>query len=411
MAAGALKHLIIGALFGAGLTVLAILLVPKAERQGLAFRAVGFRDLPGWEADDQAAALAAFNKSCEKLTAPAPASPLTARLLGGRVRDWVEVCGAAGAVDGADVLAARAFFEAWFTPLALSTPGSDTGQLTGYFEPIIEGRRTKAEGFEVPLYTRPPELVTVNLGRFRKDLEGRRVAGRVRAGRLTPFESRAAIEKGALQGRGLELMWLSDPIDTFFLHIQGSGRVRLADGSLQMVGYDGPNGHPYTSIGRLLVESGEMELADVSLQSIRAWLKADPERGARLMQRNASYIFFRLLKGEGPVGSLGAELTTGRSLAVDRYHLPLGAPVYLAGTYPDPAAPETAELPLERLLVAQDTGGAIRGELRGDVFWGLGAKAEIIAGHMNNRSRFFLLLPVPLAERLLKSAKSPPKEN
>lgn len=383
-----------------GAIIVALWLVPRPAERELAFKATSFDSLPGWRSDNLAEALTAFKISCAALMSQSASKALSARL-GGRAADWAEVCSASGAVPEADGTAARAFFERNFTPLALSGRQGKEGKLTGYYEPLIEGSATPSDEYQVPLYKRPPELITVNLGLFRQDLKGRRVAGRVRNGRLTPFDSRSEIDAGALKGKNLELFWLRDPVDAFFLHIQGSGRIQLPDGSFQNVGFDGPNGHPYTSIGRLLRERGEMVLEDISMQSIRTWIGANPEKGTALMQENASYVFFRLVEGDGPLGTMGVVLSPGRSLAVDQYKLPLGAPVFLAGTYPDPAAPERDVRKLERLMIAQDTGGAIRGGLRGDVFWGLGEEAEVIAGHMNNPSRFFLLLPQPLAARLL----------
>jgi membrane-bound lytic murein transglycosylase A len=383
-----------------GTIIVALLLVPRAAERELIFKATSFNELPGWRSDNQAGALAAFRRSCTALVSRSANKALSARL-GGLAADWADVCIAAATVPESDTMAARKFFENNFAVLALSTGGGEEGQLTGYYEPLIEGSATASAEYRVPLYKRPPELVTVNLGLFRDDLKGRRVAGRVQNGRLTPFESRSDIDAGALKGRGLELFWLRDPVDAFFLHIQGSGRIRMPDGALQRVGYDGPNGYPYTSIGRLLVGRGEMVLKEVSMQSIRAWIAANPKKGTALMRENASYVFFRPLDGDGPLGTMGVALTPGRSLAIDQYKLPLGAPVYLVGTYPDPVLPDSNANKLERLMIAQDTGGAIRGSLRGDVFWGLGDEAEIIAGHMNNPSRFYLLLPRSLAARLL----------
>ncbi|MCH8202556.1 MAG: murein transglycosylase A [Proteobacteria bacterium] len=390
---------VVAALFF-GPIIVALLLVPRPADRDLVFEATSFNNLPGWRSDNQAEALAAFKISCTVLTSQSANKSLSARL-GGRAADWADVCSVAGTVPESDRTAAREFFENNFTPLVLSSGQGKEGKLTGYYEPLIEGSATANDEYQVPLYKRPPELVTVNLGLFRKDLEGRRVAGRVRNGRLTPFDSRSEIDAGALKGKDLELFWLRDPVDAFFLHIQGSGRIQLPDGSFQRVGFDGPNGRPYTSIGRVLLERGEMVLEEISMQSIRSWIVANPEKGTALMQENASYVFFRLLEGDGPLGSMGVALSPGRSLAVDQYKLPLGAPLYLAGTYPDPAAPDSNVRKLERLMIAQDTGGAIRGSLRGDVFWGLGEEAEVIAGHMNNPSRFYLLLPQPLAVRLL----------
>ena len=238
----------------------------------------------------------------------------------------------------------------------------------------------------MPLYTQPRDLVMVDLGRFRDDLRGRRVAGRVRGGSLDVYDDRQAIAAGSLAGRGLEIVWVDDAVDAFFLHIQGSGRIELDDGSVLRVGYSAQNGHSYHAIGRTLIDLGEMELAEVSLQSIDAWLRANPDRAAEVMATNPSYVFFREIRGEGPVGAQGVALTTERSLAVDRLHLPLGVPVWLDAMVPA-AAPEAPDERRQWLLVAQDTGGAIRGAVRGDVYWGSGERAKSIAGRMAHRGR------------------------
>lgn len=271
--------------------------------------------------------------------------------------------------------------------------GAGDGLLTGYYEPLLTGARTPDARHRVPLYRPPPDLVAVDLAAFAADLAGRRVTGRVEAGRLVPYSDRAAIDAGALAGRDLELLWVDDPVAAFFLHIQGSGRVRLPDGSLIRVGYAGQNGRPYRAIGRDLIELGALTPETVSLQTIRTWLLANPGAAPAVMQKNPSFVFFRDLgpvdDGEGPPGAQGAPLTPGRSLAVDTAHVALGTPVWLDTTAPWPDGPG----PLRRLLVAQDTGGAIKGALRGDVFFGAGEDAEHTAGHMRSPGRWWVLLP------------------
>jgi membrane-bound lytic murein transglycosylase A len=252
----------------------------------------------------------------------------------------------------------------------------------------------------VPLYGRPPDLVSVDLGSFREDLKGRRIAGRVEEGKLVPYADRQAIEQGALAGHDLELVWVDDPIDAFFLQIQGSGRVRLADGGELRVGYAGENGHPYYAIGRELVKRGALRKEEVSMQSIRRWLEEHPDEAPAVLATNASYVFFQVIEGEGPLGAEGIPITAGRSLAVDRKHWPLGVPLWV-----DTAAPAAQkgapDRPLRRLVIAQDTGGAIRGPIRGDVFWGASDEAAEIAGRMKHPGRLWVLLPKELAERPL----------
>jgi membrane-bound lytic murein transglycosylase A len=235
--------------------------------------------------------------------------------------------------------------------------------------------------------------VAVDLGEFDESLNGRRIAGRVVDGRLRPYLDRAAIDRGGLAGRGLELLWVDDAVGKFFLQVQGSGLVELADGRRLRIGYADQNGRAYRAIGRDLVEMGELAREEVSLQTIRDWLRAHPERAQELMERNPSYVFFRELGDAattpGPLGAQNVALAPERSIAVDRRFVPLGVPLWLDTTAPYPEG----ERPFRRLLVAQDTGGAIKGPVRGDVFWGSGERAEHIAGHMRSRGRWFALLP------------------
>lgn len=350
-------------------------------------RHVAFTELPGWAGDRLEAALPAFRASCAVLARMPEDRPLGgAGELALRAGDFTQACTAAARLPQADTGAARDFFERHFSVLAV---GQDV--LTGYYEPELRGSPTPSATYATPLHGRPPELVEVDLGAFVPDLAGRRTAGQVRDGRLLPLPSRAEILAGALDGRGLELVWVDSPVDAFFLQIQGSGRVRMPDGAVLRLGYAAQNGHPYHAIGRSLVEIGALAREDVSMQSIRAWLAAaTPAEAAALMNRNPSYVFFRPLPGlpadTGPLGALGAPLTPGRSLAVDRRQTPLGAPVWVAGR--DPAG-----APLRRLAVAQDTGGAIRGAARADLFTGWGEAAAERAGRMRDPAALFVLLP------------------
>jgi membrane-bound lytic murein transglycosylase A len=329
---------------------------------------VSFADVPGWRDDDPAAALPALRKSCPKLG-----------------EEWRAACVALAQVSDTD---ARQYFERWFQPNRVTDRGDPDGLITGYYEPELHGSRTRSARYRVPLYRLPDDLVSVDLGQFRPSLKGERIAGRVEKGHLVPYASRAEIDRGALAGRALETVWVDDPVDAFVLHIQGSGRIVLDDGSVLRVGYAGTNGRTYTAIGRELVKDGAMAREDVTMPAIRAWLAAHPDRAEEMMARNESYVFFRVLRGDGPIGAQGVVLTPGRSLAVDPKFIPLGAPVFVATEDPlDPGRP------LRRLMIAQDTGGAIRGPVRGDFFWGHGADAAQRAGTMKGRGTLYLLLP------------------
>lgn len=352
-----------------------------------------FEELPGWPGSS-AAALPAFLRSCDafdRLPENRPLGRGEARV-GGVVGDWRAPCAAARIVPAGDDEAARRFFEAHFVPHRMTDRGDPEGLFTGYYEPTLQGSRQRSERYAVPLYVRPPELVSVDLGDFREDLAGRRLAGRVEGQSLVPFADRTDIHQGALSGRDLELLWVDDPVDAFFLEIQGSGVVELDTGERMRVGYAAQNGHPYYAIGRELVARGAMPMEEVSMQSIRRWLEAHPEEAVDVMRTNASYVFFRELDRDGSLGAQGVVLTPGRSLAVDRAFLPLGAPMWLDTRVPA-VDPTQAPEPFRRLLVAQDTGGAIRGPVRGDVFFGPGDEAAQRAGRMRSEGRAWVLLP------------------
>jgi membrane-bound lytic murein transglycosylase A len=322
-------------------------------------------ELPGWGEDSLAEAMPPFLLGCRP-----PALPAT-------------LCAAAAAVPPGDDAAARAFFEQHFT---LRPAGE--GLMTGYYEPELRGSDTPSASYPVPLHSRPADLVEVDLGAFAPDLKGRRTAGLVQNGRLQPYPDRAAIEAAAERPA---LLWLADPVDRFFLQIQGSGRVVLPDGTVRRVGYDGQNGQAYIPIGRVLVQQGELPRDKVSMQSIRAWLEAaGPERARAVMDQNPSYVFFRAVPArpdQGPTGAQGVPLTPLRSIAVDRSEIPLGSPVWVVTRHPLTGAP------IRRLVLAQDTGGAIRGPARADLFWGWGEAAARAAGPMQAKVEMFVLRP------------------
>ncbi|HEX2252274.1 MAG TPA: MltA domain-containing protein [Thermoanaerobaculia bacterium] len=360
-----------------------------------------FAELPGWGEDDPGPALAAFRRSCEAFGRLPGDRPIGLRAdgYGGTAADWRPVCEAAEAVDEDDAAAVRAFFASRFRPLAVANHADPVGLFTGYYEPTLHGSRRRGGRYQVPVYARPPELVMVDLGDFRSGLRGNRLAGRVRDGRLEPYHDRTAIEEGALAGRGLEIVWVDDPVDAFFLEIQGSGVVVMDDGSRLRLGYEAQNGWPYYAIGRELIARGSVPREEMSMQAIRDWLEANPEAAVDMMRTNPSFVFFRRLSTSGAVGAQGVVLTPGRSLAVDREFHPLGVPMWLAAEAPS-AAPGEPDRPFRRLLVAQDTGGAIRDPVRGDVFWGPGDEAAEIAGRMKHQGRLWVLLPNELAAGL-----------
>ena len=402
------------------------------------YKVVDYGDLPGWMQDDPTPAFETFLISCATIAAKDDAAPANAFenlgaanegvSMGGAVGHWRAVCDAALQVDlryHADARARRsdirAYFEFYFRPvqaLAMRDPLpegparggraiiEETGTFTGYFEPVYAASRQPTPQRKGAVYPRPEDLVDVDLGVFRDDLRGERVAGRLEGARLAPYPDRAAIYGGALEGIAEPIAWM-DETDLFFLQIQGSGQLIFDDGQRARVNYAGQNGRPYTAIGRVLREKGAMALEDISMQSIREWLEnADPAEARALREHNESYVFFRTLEttalDEGPIGAQGAPLTAGRSLAVDRRFHTLGAPVFV-----DIAPVEGAGgAPIRRLMIAQDTGGAIRGPVRGDFYWGAGAEAGEIAGRMNAQGRMFVLLPAALVETLVAQQPS-----
>lgn len=369
----------------------------------LVLRAASFDELEGWEDDRLADALAAFVVSCAAKNRSAGGALATQLAAAPSVLS--EACARARAA-AADSSSQRALVEELFSPWQVLNNAEPEGLFTGYYEPELRGARRKRTPFVHPLYLAPRDQMTLDLGEFKADLAGRKITGMIRGGRFRPYWDRAEIEGGALAGRGLEMLWVDDPVALFFLQIQGSGRVVLPDGALVRVGYASQNGHDYTAIGKVLIEMGELERERVSLQTIRAWLLANPTRAEAVMAKNRSYVFFRVLPG-APVGSSGVELTPGRSLAIDPKFLPYGLPIWLETTYPatdeaiaaapatdsTPSAPPPTGPPLRRLVVSQDSGGAIRGPVRGDLFWGAGEEAEAIAGRMKQRGRLWLLWP------------------
>jgi membrane-bound lytic murein transglycosylase A len=312
-----------------------------------------FEALDGWRDDNHVAALTAFLRTCDLIDQP----------------DWQPICAMAADVPQDDV-SARSFFELFFKPVVVGEPPA---LFTGYFEPELEGSPIRTGRFKYPIYRRPPEL-----------REG------------TVYHSREAIENGAISGRGLELAWLDDPVDVYFLQVQGSGRIRMTDGSVVRVGYAGANGHAYRSIGQEMVRRGTHSMDQVSAPEIASWVRRNPTSGRELLYTNPSYVFFRkigtLKAEEGPIGAMGRSITTLRSVAIDPKFTPLGAPVWVE---------KDGRRPIRSLMIAQDTGGAIKGMQRADIFYGTGAGAGEAAGTIKDGGRMVLLLPIDRAFAML----------
>jgi len=343
--------------------------------------------LPGWADDDLVAAWSAFLQSCAALKN----LPL-----------WQETCAAAAAMQSVDNATLRQFFESRFIPhQVVNAGGSVDGLITGYYEPLLKGSRKPSRRYPYPIYAIPDDLLVVDLSAVYPELKNMRLRGRLQGRKVVPYYSRAEIDGGVSNGaapsfplQGRELVWVEDAVELFFLQIQGSGRVKLENGEMMRVGYAEQNGYPYKSIGKLLVERGELPLEKASMQGIKAWGKQNPDKLGELLQQNPSYVFFRELPADptgklGPPGALGVPLTAGRSLAIDPRSIPQGAPVFLSTTWPN------SEQALNRLMLAQDTGGAIKGGVRADFFWGFGAEAGNQAGKMKQSGKMWVLLPIP----------------
>lgn len=350
---------------------------PPSEASKEKLRIAAFANLPGWDKDNLREAWPAFLMSCEALA---------------RKPDWKDICASTGTVDSSNEKAVRRFFETYFQPYQLLNPdGSENGLVTGYYEPLLRGARKRGGPYQIPLHRAPDDLLSIDLSSVYPELKNMRLRGRLVGNKVVPYPSRAEMtQSNVLAGR--ELLWVDDPIEAFFLQVQGSGRVQLADSKeIVRVAYAEQNGHPYKSIGRYLVDKGEMTLDQASAQNIKAWFASNPARQQELLNANPSYVFFREEKvtdpNRGPKGTLGVSLTPQRSIAVDTQFVPLGIPVFLSTTRPN------SEVPLQRLVMAQDTGGAIKNAVRADYFWGFGAEAGEKAGRMKQRGTMWVLLP------------------
>jgi membrane-bound lytic murein transglycosylase A len=351
---------------------------PVAAPKAKVFEPVSYAELPGWHSDDLAGALQALRGSCVRLR---------------NQEAWRPVCAEAATLEP-DAAGLRVFLETRLMPWRVSaTDGNVNGLVTGYYEPLLRGNRAPRGPYRYPLYGPPDDLLVIDLVSINPDLRNVRLRGRLDGRRVVPYYSRAEIESGIAPVQGKEIVWVDDPVEAFFLQIQGSGRIQLENGDMLRLGYADQNGHPYRSIGRVLIDSGELPPEAASMQGIQQWARAHPHKLEQLLNQNPSYVFFRELPQPladpslGPPGAMGVPLTPRRSIAVDPRYITLGAPVFLATTWPD------SDQALTRLVMAQDTGGAIRGAVRADYFWGYGAEAGALAGRMRQQGRIWLLWP------------------
>jgi membrane-bound lytic murein transglycosylase A len=344
--------------------------VPLAQ-----LRPVDWGKVAAWGQDTLADSWPAFLQTCQGLK---------------NQTAWQASCIEAQKLNGADEGALRAFIERSFQPYEVFNPDNTVeGTITGYYEPLLKGDRVRTSKARFPVYAPPDDLIVIDLASVYPELKNMRLRGRLQGNKVVPYYTRAEIENANGNFKGKPIAYAEDPVDLFFLHIQGSGRIELPDGSHLRVGYADQNGYPYKSIGKILVDRGDLKLEQASMQGIKAWGVANPDKLQDLLNSNPSHVFFKELPNglSGPLGALGVPLTSGRSIAIDPKYIPLGAPVFLSTTWPN------SSQPLNRLMLAQDTGGAIRGSVRADFFWGFGADAGEQAGKMKQKGRMWVLLP------------------
>src|SRR6266581_4431283 len=379
-------------------------LTTPLEISGSQYTPVGWADIPGWSEDDQLQAYKAFRISCKPISAQQqpPADP---KALGISLRD---PCRAAKALDISDGAKARAFFEQHFLPLRISRLGEGEGFVTGYYEPVIDGSRTQTDVYTVPVYRRPSNLFVRGFKQSAVGLPNKgEVFRKIGRRKLVPYYDRAEIEDGKIAGRGLEICWLKNQTDLLFTQIQGSARVRLEDGSTVRINYDAHNGYPYTAVGRILIERNIIPKDQMSMQRIREWMDQNPDGANELRRQNRSYVFFRevqLSDKDEAVGAQGVPLTPGRSIAVDKSLHVYGTPFFIEGELPIES--ERSKTPFRRLMIAQDTGSAITGPARADLYFGAGAEAGRVSGRLRNNMRFAILVPRSL-DPLARGRKMP----
>jgi membrane-bound lytic murein transglycosylase A len=351
-----------------------------------------FDRLPQWSEDDPREALLAFQRSCREILKRSPSLLFSPLPYSGDNAHWQTICRAAVPLSRPSQTAARQFFMKWFEPYAVKNNFNPTGLFTGYYLPRLQGNLKKTARYSVPLYSVPKDLVKVNLALLDPMLPPKTLTGQVKNNALFPYPDRAAIQNGALVGAANALAWSDSLVDVFFAQIQGSVIIDLSKRRSLLLGFAGSNGRPYTAIGKILIERGEIPREKMSMQAIRAWLAAHPAEAAGLLNQNASYVFFKILGTSAPLGAEQVPLTPQRSLAVDLGYLGVGTPVWLSTRAAQQKTGEEA-LPWQRLMIAQDTGGAIKGPMRGDIYWGSGPAAAFAAGQMKSEGRYWVLLP------------------
>lgn len=355
----------------------------------LVLKKTSYNKLSGWKKDKVHKALPALQKSCALVLKRPDHYDMG---MGCTASDWKEACAAITGLQNPSTQDLRTTLETHFVPYLVQDKDKDHGMMTGYYEAEIKGSPVRTAKFNIPVYGRPLDLVSAeDMGTFNPSLSGRRISGRIRNGTIVPHYSHGEILKGALKNKGLELFWTDSQVDLFFMQVQGSGRVVMTDGTTKRYGYSGANGHPYKSVAKELIDMGEMTLDTASMQTIRKWFQQNPKRLHEILAKNPSYVFFKEAElkdvNGGPVGAQNLQLTPKRSIAIDKKYIPLGIPLWVVTNHPG------KNKKFEKLVVSQDTGGAIKGVVRADIFWGAGPKASAYAGNMKHQGKLYVLLP------------------
>ncbi len=387
-----MKRLLFGILLLVVLAIVGIRLWWPTAPLPIRFRHVSFSALPGWEQTNPINALRAFQISCNAFLKQSATKSVGSDIFDLKAKDWHPACRAALSMTSLSKQSATTFFQQWFSPVEFMDTAAVEGLFTGYYMPLLQGSLSRTKRYTVPLYGLPTNLVTIPLHLFDPSFKRRQLMGRVQGDKVLPYYTREEINQGAIKAVAPVIAWVHSPIDRSFLEIQGSGLIALPDGRRLSVGYIAENGAPYTAIAKILINKGVMTRDNASMQHIRRYLEGHPEEIEVVLNQNKSFVFFSVLKNEEALGSQGVPLTPGYSLAVDRAWVPLGTPVWLSTTRPSEKEGATDAI-FQRLMVAQDTGGAIKGAVRGDVYWGAGERATTIAGRMKNKGHYWLLLP------------------
>ncbi len=358
---------------------------------------VSYQDLPDWGNRTIKQSFKVFRKSCKVLVKKDPKQSLDTNILNLTVKDIQPACRKALSIHKINAKQAANYFKTWFQPIEVRKPDHNPeGLFTGYYSPLLHGSLKKTDKYNVPLYALPKSLVRVHLSKFDTELGKKTLVGRIKSNEVIPYYDREAINKGALKKASV-LAWLDNRVDRLFLEIQGSGIIQLENGKRLSVGYAGQNGQPYTALAGVLIQEGLMTRDNASMQAIRSYFIKHPEKVDEYLHQNKSFVFFEDLKQKAALGAQGIPITPGYSMAVDRRYVPLGLPIWLSTTYPDKESDN--HQPFNRLMIAQDTGGAIKGPIRGDVYWGAGENATFTAGHMKNPGRWWLLVPKASIEK------------